>query len=107
MNFLEEYVQGVRSYMEQATTIIDELRETLNKSIDLTKNCFELIKKERETNGKLKSIIERLAPEECQTYRDSEGDNYCSFCNGDDNLGITHSCDCPWVEARKLLEELK
>ena len=60
----------------------------------------------------MKSLLERLAPEECIT---EEHDYFshsisCVFCRApfiDELKGIVHEAACPWVEARRLLEELK
>jgi hypothetical protein len=64
----------------------------------------------REKAIKMKSILERLAPEDGIT---EEHDHFshsinCVFCGSEliDNPE-PHTDDCPWVEARKLLEELK
>jgi hypothetical protein len=61
----------------------------------------------------MKSLLERLAPEECPTHlvpeyydMSSLGCKYCD-CTTMTKHEWDHETDCPWVEARKLLEELK
>jgi hypothetical protein len=61
----------------------------------------------------MKSLLERLAPEECPEhlvpeYYDSPslGCKYCD-CTTTTKGEWDHTHDCLWVEARKLLEELK
>ena len=57
-------------------------------------------------------LLERLAPKECIT---EEHDYFshsinCVFCKAlfiEKLNGIVHESDCSWLEARKLLEELK
>lgn len=79
----------------------------------INNHSFELKHPQRSFNdvfADMKSIIERLAPEECIT---EEHDHFshsisCVFCHAellDDKE--PHKPDCPWVEARKLLEGLK
>jgi hypothetical protein len=89
--------------------IIEEL-------LDLALLLANKLKDANEYNIKVKSLLERLAPEECaiSSIADQEGDYdaYCFYCGADaflskDNYNIKHAPDCPWVEARKLLEELK
>lgn len=106
----EEYIKLVNSYMEKANGYVDELRDVLGKSIQLSTNLFEAFRREHDAKIRMKSIIERLAPEECIT---EEHDHFshsisCVFCHAellDDKE--PHRIDCPWIEARKLLEELK
>jgi hypothetical protein len=60
---------------------------------------------------RMKSLLERLAPEETFILYSGEDclDASCIFCDGDALFleDIHHAPDFPWVEARKLLEELK
>jgi len=107
-----EYIKLVRSYMEKSESVIDKLYNILDKSIQLSNTLSTVLKHEYEIKTKMKSLLERLAPEE--TFYDYGGyDNEvikCIFCESDyvDGMeNIKHTPDCPWIEARKLLEELK
>jgi hypothetical protein len=62
----------------------------------------------------IKPLLERLAPEEGLYVLDEfEHPVSCIFCGEtsfEDSPGKfahVHDGDCPWVEARKLMEELK
>jgi hypothetical protein len=53
----------------------------------------------------MKSLLEKLAPEEGHYgLNDHEEPLWCMFCS---EYVPKHAPDCPWVEARKLLERLK
>lgn len=62
------------------------------------------------------SLLERLAPADQYAYIGDTGE--CFGCDGGDYTaaewfasnaarGRLHAADCPWIEARKLIEEAK
>jgi hypothetical protein len=76
--------------------------EELLKLASLLANKLQTV---YENNTKLKSLLERLAPERgVIDYEFSK----CYYCDADMRGDSTeHKPDCPWLEALKLLEELK
>jgi hypothetical protein len=104
-----EYIKLVSSYMEKSESVIDKLYNILDKSIQLSNTLSTALKHEYEIKTKMKSLLERLAPEDGINIVDDDG-TYCAFCWLEKELKkikAEHAPDCPWVEARKLLEELK
>jgi hypothetical protein len=62
----------------------------------------------RFVDDKMKSMLEKFAPEYESEMMNDEG--YCKYCGGDLLNGhslMDHKPDCPYIEAHKLLEELK
>jgi hypothetical protein len=96
----EEYIISVEK-------IVDKLLRLSQSLADMVKDANSKVKT-------MKSLLERLAPEDgLQVLDEYEHPVSCVFCGEtsfEKEPGIwasVHDSDCPWVEARKLLEELK
>jgi hypothetical protein len=81
----------------------------------INNHSFQLKHPQRSFNdvfADMKSILERLAPEEYPITKTNVGVleiTRCKYCDTITTMWgeCNHAPDCPWVEARKLLEELK
>lgn len=104
---VNDYRKQVREYMQRSENIINDLQEILRNSISQSQNIFTLYSEERNKNKVMKSLLEKLAtPFGIYIYDINNKIFTCVFCNAellDNKEG--HKEDCPWVEARKLLEE--
>jgi len=108
----EEYLNMVQKYMDNSMKIIEELCNALKSSLELSNNVLGLYEKDSEKYKTMKSLLERLAPEEYPITKTNVGlleITRCKYCDTITTMWgeCNHASDCPWVEARKLLEELK
>jgi hypothetical protein len=88
-----------------------DLNEVTANLIKIASDLVDLLKKSDDTNKKMKSLLERLTPKKGLYVLDEfENRQSCIFCHYPQEYHInlpSHKEDCPWDEARKLLEKLK
>jgi hypothetical protein len=83
------------------------VEKIVDKLLRLSQSLADMVKDANSKNKKMKSLLERLAPEDGNYQFDdfSNDPSYCIQCGA--NEGEDHKPDCIWLEVRKLLEELK